>query len=124
MQQLLVIFIGGGIGSIFRFLLGNILNKDTFAYGTMAANILGSLLIGFIMGLHFRASVKPLTDTQLAFLVIGIFGGFTTFSSFMYENIMLLYQGAYTRFFLYTLLSIIIGLVAAFAGFMGGKALN
>ncbi len=124
MRQLLIIFLGGGIGSIFRYMLGSVLNKDSFAYGTLMANILGSLLIGFIMGLHIRSSGKALSDNQLAFLVIGIFGGFTTFSTFMYENITLLYQGAYGRFFLYTLLSLSMGLVAAFAGFAGAKVLS
>ncbi len=123
MQHLVAVFIGGGIGSILRYGLGNLLNKEHFAFGTLLINLIGSLLIGFVMGLHFRMHSEPLSDTQMAFVVIGIFGGFTTFSSFMYENIVYLYEGAYWRFFIYLMLSIIIGLVAAFLGFLGGKSL-
>ncbi len=123
MQQIVLVFIGGGIGSVLRYLIGLKLNQDSFPYGTLTANILGSLLIGLIMGYFLKASNTNLTNNQIIFLVIGVLGGFTTFSSFMYENLQFLVNEQYVRFFSYTLISLLIGLLAVFMGFFIGKQL-
>ncbi len=121
MQQILYIFIGGGIGSSMRYIIGLWLNKETIPYGTLTANVLGSLLIGMLMGYYIRSGNSQLTQSQLAFIVVGIFGGFTTFSSFMYENLQFFINQQYFRFAGYSLLSIALGFFMVFAGFLIGE---
>jgi len=123
MQQAILIFLGGGIGSLLRYFIGIKFNNDTFSYGTFLVNIIGSLLIGFVMSYHLKTTNQNLSQSQLAFLVIGIFGGFTTFSSFMYENLQLLQQAQYFKFMGYTLLSLVVGFTAVYVGFLIGKIL-
>ena len=116
MKQLLLVFIGGGFGSVLRYLLGKWLNSssDGIPYGTFAANILGSLLIGFILG--YAAKSDYLSENNTLLLATGFCGGFTTFSTFAYENHMFLKSGDFTNFAMYTILSFIIGFLAVFAG--------
>ncbi len=116
MKQILLVFIGGGFGSVLRFLLGKWLNNsnDGIPYGTFAANIIGSLLIGVILGL--AAKNETLTTNQTLLLATGFCGGFTTFSSFAYENHVFLKSGDFTSFAIYTIASVIIGFLAVFFG--------
>ena len=116
MKQLLLVFIGGGFGSVLRYIIGKYLNNpDTgIPYGTFIANILGSLLIGIILGL--AAKNNTLSQNQTLLLATGFCGGFTTFSSFAYENTMLLKSGDFTSFALYTIASFVIGFLAVFLG--------
>ena len=116
-----MVFLGGGFGSLARFFLGWFLNKDTIPYGTGVANILGSLLIGLLMGYHLKTYPHALSETHIAFLIVGFLGGFTTFSSFMYENLQFLFNEQYFRFFGYGLLSIILGFVAVAGGYYIGR---
>ena len=121
MQQLIYVFIGGGIGSSLRYLIGLSLNKDTIPYGTLTVNVLGSLLIGILMGYYMRSGNSQLSNNQIAFIAVGIFGGFTTFSSFMYENLQFLINQQYFRFVGYSLLSIALGFLMVFMGFLIGE---
>ena len=116
MKQLVLVFVGGGFGSILRFIIGKHLNspESGIPYGTFAANILGSLLIGIILGL--AAKNDTLTSNQTLLLATGFCGGFTTFSTFAYENHVLLKSGDFTSFALYTIGSFIIGFLAVFFG--------
>ena len=116
MKQLLLVFVGGGIGSALRFLIGKWLNSpsDGIPYGTFAANILGSLFIGIILGL--AAKNNSLTENQILILATGFCGGFTTFSTFAYENHVFLKSGDFTSFAIYTIGSFIIGFLAVFLG--------
>ncbi|NER18571.1 fluoride efflux transporter CrcB [Spongiivirga citrea] len=116
MKQVLLVFLGGGVGSVARFILGKYLNStnDGIPYGTFAANIIGSLLIGLILG--YAAKSNSLSQSQIALLATGFCGGFTTFSTFAYENHVFLKSGDPFQFFLYTALSFIIGLGAVFFG--------
>ncbi len=116
MKQLLIVFIGGGFGSILRFLVGKWLNNsgDGIPYGTFAANIVGSFLIGIILGL--AAKHNSLSENQTLLLATGFCGGFTTFSTFAYENHVLLKSGDFTSFAIYTIASFIIGFLAVFLG--------
>jgi CrcB protein len=116
MKQLLLVFVGGGFGSVLRFIIGKYLNspENGIPYGTFAANILGSLLIGIILGL--AAKNDSLTSNQTLLLATGFCGGFTTFSTFAYENHMLLKSGDFTSFALYTIASFVIGFLAVFFG--------
>lgn len=116
MKQVLLVFFGGGVGSVLRYIIGKYLNNpnDGIPYGTFAANIIGSLLIGIILGL--AAKNDSLTSDQTLLLATGFCGGFTTFSTFAYENHVLLKSGDFTSFALYTIGSFIVGFLAVFLG--------
>lgn len=116
MKQLLLVFVGGGFGSVLRYIIGKYLNnpQDGIPYGTFAANILGSLLIGIILGL--AAKNDTLSSNQTLLLATGFCGGFTTFSTFAYENHVFLKTGDFTSFALYTIASFVIGFLAVFFG--------
>lgn len=116
MKQLLLVFVGGGFGSALRFLVGKWLNNsgNGIPYGTFAANIIGSLLIGIILGL--AAKNDSLSESQILLLATGFCGGFTTFSTFAYENHVFLKAGDFTSFAIYTIASFVVGFLAVFAG--------
>ena len=115
-KQLLLVFIGGGLGSTLRFIVGRWLNStdNGIPYGTFATNILGSLLIGIILGM--AAKNDGLSESQTLLLATGFCGGFTTFSTFAYENHVFLKSGDFTSFAFYTIGSFIIGFLAVFGG--------
>ena len=115
-KQLLLVFVGGGFGSMLRFIIGKYLNnaENGIPYGTFAANIIGSLLIGVILGM--AAKNDTLTSNQTLLLATGFCGGFTTFSTFAYENHVLLKSGDFTSFAIYTIASFIVGFLAVFFG--------
>lgn len=122
MKQILLVFVGGGFGSALRFIIGKWLNNsnDGIPYGTFAANIIGSLLIGVILGL--AAKNDSLTESQTLILATGFCGGFTTFSTFAYENHVFLKSGDFTSFAIYTIASFAIGFLAVFLGMYLVKA--
>lgn len=99
-----------------RFIIGKYLNNtgNGIPFGTFAANIIGSLLIGVILGLAVKQNT--LSENQILFLATGFCGGFTTFSTFAYENHLFLKSGDFTSFALYTIASFVIGFLAVFAG--------
>lgn len=116
MKQLMLVFLGGGFGSVLRYILGKYFNSPEtgIPYGTFAANILGSLLIGIILGV--AAKNNTLSQNQILLLATGFCGGFTTFSTFAYENHVFLKSGDFTSFAFYTIASFIIGFLAVFLG--------
>ncbi len=116
MKNILLVFIGGGFGSVLRYIIGNYLNSTNsgIPYGTFTANILGSFLIGIILGL--AAKNEALSQSQTLLLATGFCGGFTTFSTFMYENHLILKSGDFMTFALYSIGSFIIGFLAVFLG--------
>ncbi|MDA9353877.1 fluoride efflux transporter CrcB [Flavobacteriaceae bacterium] len=116
MKQLLFVFIGGGFGSVLRYIIGKYLNNPAngIPYGTFTVNILGSLLIGIILGL--AAKNNTLNQDQTLLLATGFCGGFTTFSAFAYENQALFKNGDFTSFAVYTISSFVVAFLAVFAG--------
>lgn len=116
MKNLLLVFVGGGLGSSLRYWIGTYLNsyKSGIPFGTFTANILGSLLIGIILGLSLKN--ESLSQNTVLFLATGFCGGFTTFSSFAYENHVFLKTGDFMSFALYTIVSFILGFSAVFFG--------
>ena len=115
MKQLLLVFFGGGVGSALRYLavksLGSI---DSLPIGTLTVNVVGSCIIGALLGLSFKEGWIS-TNTSLL-LATGFCGGFTTFSAFSLENQLFLRSGDYLTFGLYTAGSIILGIAAVFLG--------
>ncbi|MFT5216410.1 MAG: CrcB protein [Glaciecola sp.] len=116
MKQLLLVFIGGGFGSTLRYVIGKYMNSTEtgIPWGTFTANILGSLIIGVILGLAVKNDT--LSSNQTLLLATGFCGGFTTFSTFAYENHVFLKSGDFTSFALYTIGSFIVAFLAVFAG--------
>ena len=116
-RNVLLVAIGSMIGGVARYLCALGLARSTtgaFPYGTFAVNVVGCLLIGLVYGCAERFEwFSP--DLRL-FLATGFCGGFTTFSSFAYENIELLQDKDYLTFAAYSCLSFILGLGAAYVG--------
>ena len=124
MNDYLVIFFGGGLGASARYWLGGLVHKQlgsTFSYGTLTVNILGCILIGLAMA---STQERFLASPQLRlFLTVGLLGGFTTFSSFSYETIAMLKDGAFTYAGLNIAASIICCLAGTWVGMQVGKFL-
>jgi len=117
MIKILIIGLGGFLGTISRYLSQELVNKlftSQIPLGTLVVNIVGSFLIGVIYALSEKNNL--FASELKIFLVYGFCGGFTTFSSFAYENMNLLKEGNYLSFFLYISISIIVGLLAVFSG--------
>lgn len=116
MKQLFLVFLGGGIGSCFRFILGNYFNPfiTNFYLGTFLVNILGCLLIGLILGLTFKQDL--LSENQALILATGFCGGFTTFSAFAYESQNLIKNGEFAFAALYIGSSVLLGVLAVLLG--------
>lgn len=116
MKQVLLVFVGGGLGSVLRYFIGKYLNNSVtgIPYGTFAANILGSLFIGVILGMALKHN--SLSQNQILFLATGFCGGFTTFSTFAYESHIFLKTGNFMSFAIYTIASFVIGFLAVFGG--------
>ncbi len=116
MKSFFLVFLGGGLGSMLRYLISKILNDyfQHFFLGTFLVNSIGCLLIGFLMGLSLKENLISQNHTLL--LVTGFCGGFTTFSTFAFEKHNLLRDGALLHFSFYTLCSIAIGVIAVALG--------
>ena len=121
MKQLLLVFLGGGAGSVLRFLISKNLNPLTsLPLGTLLVNVVGSLLIGFFLGLGMKQDFLSSNTTLL--LATGFAGGFTTFSAFSYENMVFIKAGDLWSFGLYTVLSLVLGFLAVFVGLWVARA--
>ncbi|AFL98484.1 CrcB family protein [Ornithobacterium rhinotracheale] len=110
-KNLLFIFIGGGLGSVLRFVI-SFFNAN-YSYGTFLANFLGCLLIGVFMALGQRSLFSQPVYLLLA---VGFCGGFTTFSTFTAENYKMLASGDYLGFGIYSLGTFIICLLGLILG--------
>ena len=96
MFRILIVGIGGFVGASLRYIISGLSIRvfgDSFPYGTLFVNILGGLLIGFIM--EASVSLWPVSPNIRIFLTTGILGGLTTFSTFSYETINMLSDGSY-----------------------------
>ena len=101
-----MVALGGALGSVCRFILGQALNRNELPWGTLLANLLGCALIG---ALSVRAQALPSYAWPL--LATGFLGGLTTFSSYTLESHTLLESRAFTAFALYWLGSAALGLL-------------
>jgi CrcB protein len=123
-KTLLLVGSGGFLGSVSRFLASRYMQENfptAFPFGTFLVNVTGCFLIGLIYGLSERSAL--LTPGWKMFLAVGFCGGFTTFSTFANENLALLRDGEFYYFFLYTGLSVFLGITATFLGVLLTKIL-
>lgn len=117
-MNFLIVFLGAGIGGAARYASGLLLMRiatlTMFPVATFTVNIIGSLLMGLFIG--FFAMRNGVPDGWKLFLTTGIMGGFTTFSAFSLETVLLIERGDFTIAMLYVLSSVIIGVTALLAG--------
>jgi fluoride exporter len=113
---------GGAIGSVARYVLAGLVHRYTsafFPYGTFAVNTIGCMLFGLFFGLtEQRFAVSP---TVRAFLLIGVLGGFTTFSSYAFESFQLMRDAQYLRASVNVAGQVVLGLVCFWLGYMANR---
>jgi CrcB protein len=129
--QYLVIALGGALGSMLRFGLGSLIDSTmpktgyVFPWGTIIVNITGCFVIGFIytisLGTGARLNLSPLTRN---FIMIGILGGYTTFSSFSLQTLTLAQDGQWWPATANVLLSVVLCLVGVWLGSMLASSFN
>lgn len=121
MTNALLIFLGAGLGGVFRYWVSNVmyfLLGREFPYGTLVVNVSGCFLVGFLFALLLdRFENLPLRSL----LLIGFLGGYTTFSTFAIETLMMFKNEAWWRAFLNIFSSVTFSLVAAWIGIIGGR---
>jgi fluoride exporter len=111
----LLVFIGGGLGSLVRYTISLIFNKldSNFPMATLVSNVVACFIIGILVGLTLRGQ---LPDRQRLLFVTGFCGGFSTFSTFSNETIQLWMNGNTTYAFLNIIFSLILCILATFVG--------
>src|SRR5262245_35040715 len=125
MIEVLLVGVGGFIGSILRYGLSVLTERWTdseFPFGTLAVNLLGCLVAGGVWSIvEHRTWLSP--EVRI-FLTVGILGGFTTFSAFSHETFVLLRNGQHAWAVAYITVSVILGVTAVVVGWMAVKSLS
>jgi len=118
MSKLVLIFLGSGLGGVCRYVLSGWaqrLGNGAFPLGTLTVNVVGCLVIGFISA-AFMGRWLVQEEHRIA-IVVGVIGGFTTFSAFGMETFALLNDGQYLRAAANVALSVVLGLTAVWIGY-------
>jgi fluoride exporter len=115
------IALGGAVGTLARFGLQGVAQRYSafFPYGTLTINVIGSLILGFLVRYLLATPASP---EMRGALTIGFCGGFTTFSTFSYETAAMLESGSTARAALYVTASVALSLAATFGGFAIARA--
>ncbi|MCU0470275.1 MAG: fluoride efflux transporter CrcB [Arcicella sp.] len=117
MNQLILIFIGGGLGSLTRFSLSKLIQENLdkhFPLGTLGVNVLASIILGLFVGL---VEAKSLTNPNYkALIAIGFCGGFSTFSTFSNDTLQLIQNNRVSEALLNILLNVVLCILATFGG--------
>ena len=115
MKEILYVGVGSCLGGIVRHLLSSAIRWDGHGlpWGTLAVNLLGCLLIGLFAGILSRHPSQALN----LLLIVGLCGGFTTFSTFSRESLTLLQSSQYAALVTYILLSLIVGIALSATGY-------
>ena len=124
--KVLLIFIGGGIGSVLRFGIAGLCTSGitsetvTIPVGTLVVNLLGCFLIGVLAALFVSEQIEPVAESMnesaRLFLMVGLLGGFTTFSTFGLESVELMQQKKWLLLMIYVMVSNIGGITLACLG--------
>ncbi len=117
-KEIILVGSGGFIGSVFRYFLSKInltINYLSIPWGTLLINAMGSLFIGLLLG--FADHGNHLSFEWKMFLMVGVCGGFTTFSTFSSENLNLLQNGQFVNLILYTFLTLFFSFLFVFFGY-------
>jgi CrcB protein len=117
MSQIVAIALGGALGSVGRFLLAGLVSRQmgaNFPWGTLAVNVIGGLVMGVLIELMAQTwSVSPAIR---AFLTVGVLGGFTTFSAFSLETVLLLQRGELSSALAYIVASVVLSVGGVWLG--------
>ncbi|WP_262695609.1 fluoride efflux transporter CrcB [Kordiimonas aquimaris] len=122
MQMILAIGFGGALGAIARHYFAGVITKavgTSFPYGTMAVNILGSLIMGVLVA-AFAARLNGMPELR-GFLTVGILGSFTTFSTYSLETVLLIERGDWQAAIMYAFGSLFVGVLALMFGLWLGR---
>ena len=124
MRTFWAIAIGAAAGGVARYYLSLTVQQrlgPAFPWGTLVVNITGGLLLGFL--LRYAMATPAISVEMRVLLTTGFCGGYTTFSTFSYETAALMEEGQYDRAGVYVLASVVLSLVATFAGFILAREL-
>ncbi len=122
MRELILVFIGGGLGSVARFSLGkwvNAFHNHHFPFGTLAVNIVACFVLGLVIGLADHKQI--ISPAARIFWTVGFCGGFSTFSTFSNEIFYLLQSGFTVSLFLYIIISLLACVAAIYGGLFLGE---
>lgn len=125
MGNILLIFLGAGLGGVCRYLVAtgtHLFINNRFPYGTLLVNISGSLVMGILFTL-FLDRFQEISSPLRAFFLIGVLGGYTTFSSFSIETVNLIENGAIVSAMMNMFLSVILCVGTAWLGVLLGRQL-
>lgn len=120
MKAYLLVALGGAIGSLSRFGIGELFSNKTqsaFPWATLFINLLGCLVIGLIIGIFERYQLLSHHSLR-SFFVVGLCGGFTTFSTFSLETLRLFQSSQNIQAITYVLISILLGLALTLLGYI------
>jgi len=121
----LAVAVGGALGSLARFWLAAavaVLTGPRFPWGTLLINVLGSFIIGLVAGLTLAPARLPMPPDMRIFLMVGVCGGFTTFSAFSLQTLELLQSGEVLPALGYIIGSVLFCLAAVWFGWFVGRA--
>jgi CrcB protein len=116
-KDLILVFFGGGIGSMLRFAISKYrlrIIENSFPLGTIVANLLSCFILSMVL-VWLNGKEEPLIDTVKVFLLVGFCGGLSTFSTFSFETVELVKQGFWGIAMLNILLSLVLGVSIIFA---------
>ena len=123
MSMIMLVAVGGGIGSVLRYLIGLLTAAawgGGFPWGTILINVVGSFVIGLVASATLEGGLLPDSPALRGFVMVGICGGFTTFSSFSLQTLELLRGGRAGLAVLNVALSVVVCFAAVAAGYQVG----